>query len=217
MKRSKLKTVFWALVAFAVNAHAQIPVEMMLGSKKATADVMFFKYFKKDSGTYSRWLFFSRNRAAIDYNTSTYPPQFGLTQALSYNAPQLAGWAPVLVGQALSGGVYAKAGVQYAYTKNNLVIFSWLVIETKPKPTLDYFLLARYTPAISPTLKLFIQLESINTLHTYTNGSNTYTQRYRLGVQYRHFQFGPAADYTQLATHPPRSTSNLGIFLRHEF
>ncbi|MCA6434258.1 MAG: hypothetical protein IM574_11695, partial [Cytophagales bacterium] len=82
-------------------AQAQIPVEIFAGYQKLTIDVMFFKYFKNKQKENSNWLFFNRNRASVDYRmtSKTYLPQFGFTEAISYNHPKLKGFAPVAVVQ----------------------------------------------------------------------------------------------------------------------
>jgi len=110
----------WMVVAFLFSkseATAQIPVEIFAGNKKASFDLMFFKFFKNQAGQNSKFLFFSRERALVDYKqtSSSNLPQFGFTEAISYNHPALKGFAPVFVGQVLNRGIFAKTGVQYAH------------------------------------------------------------------------------------------------------
>jgi hypothetical protein len=83
---------------------AQIPVEILGGDKKVSFDLMFFQFFKNKAGHHSKFLFFSRERAVIDYKQTITSnlPQFGFTEAISYNHPQLKGFAPVVVGQILN-------------------------------------------------------------------------------------------------------------------
>lgn len=180
---------------------------------------MFFKYFKRQQGENSRLLFFNRNRASLDYRQtkSTFLPQFGFTEAISYNHEKLFGVAPVLVGQVLSGGVFAKAGIQYVLLKKDLVVFSWLVSETTAQPDLDYFLLLRYTPALSMKVKLFTQIESVNVFPTAPTGNYSFTQRMRLGASIKSFQFGIGADVNETSHSDYTSTYNMGGFIRHEF
>lgn len=200
-------------------AFSQIPVEVFGGHEKTTVDVMFFKFFKNRKGENSRWLFFNRNRASVDYRmtTTTYLPQFGFTEAVSYNHPKLKGFAPVAVGQVLSWNVLPKAGIQYAYIRKEFTVFTWLVTETLNKPDLDYFLLVRYTPPLGKVLHLYTQLESSNSFPMYANGNFGFVQRIRLGLGIHHWQLGAGGDFTQTGRTDFTYTFNAGGFLRHEF
>jgi hypothetical protein len=98
------------LICIAGTTHGQIPVEVFAGHEKTTLDIMFFRFFKTDDGKDSCWLFFNRNRAGVDYHMTdtTFLPHFGFTEVVSYTHEDLLGFAPVVVGQVLSGGVYSK-------------------------------------------------------------------------------------------------------------
>lgn len=221
------KAKSWALaivlLAISVEASAQIPVECFVGNKRTTLDIMFFKYFNAlnngGESTTPHWLFFNRNRASIDYRltTTSHLPLFGFTEAISYNHKKLKGFAPVAVGQVLSWGVFAKAGVQYALIKKNLTLFSWLVSETKRSPKLDYFVLVRYTPKISATIDLFLQAEALNELPTANDQLFGFTQRFRLGLQHKGYQIGFGLDTYQTGRINYSTTFNSGCFIRHQF
>ena len=213
------KVLILILLAIFTNVKAQIPFEVFGGHEKATVDIMFFKFFKNKQGENSHWLFFNRNRASVDYRTTskTFLPQFGFTEAVSYNHPKLKGFAPVLVGQVLSWGVYPKAGIQYAHISKNMTVFTWLVCETLEKPDLDYFLLLRYTPKLSKKLNLFTQLESVNAFPTVSTDNYSFTQRLRLGLSIKSYQFGAGADFNQTGNSTFAKTYNVGGFIRHEF
>ena len=200
-------------------AFCQLPVEVFAGHKKATFDVMFFKFFKNKEGANSPWLFFNRNRASMDYamTTSTNLPQFGFTEAFSYNHAKLKGFAPVAVAQISGGGVFPKAGVQFAFIRENVTFFSWLVSETKELPMVDFFVLARYTPRLSERLRLFTQVELVNAFPTSDVKSYLWIQRLRLGLKRMQFQFGMAADFSTVGRSDYISSNNLGGFLRYEY
>jgi hypothetical protein len=149
--------------------------------------------------------------------STTYLPQFGFTEAISYNHPKLKGFAPVIVGQIFSRGVYPKAGIQYAHIQKEITIFTWLVCETLEKPDLDYFLLFRYTPKLSETINLFSQVESVNAFPTVSTDDYNLTQRLRLGVSLKGYQFGAGADFNQTGNSTFAKTYNVGVFIRHEF
>lgn len=198
---------------------AQIPVEYFAGHKRSTVDVMFFRYFKNKEEKDSRFLFFNRNRASVDYRmTDTeYLPQYGFTEALSYNHPKLKGLAPVAVAQFLNSGVYPKAGIQYARVKSDFTLFTWLVHELKESGNTDYFLLLRYTPEFSDRFSLFTQLELISALPSDQSLNYNFIQRLRLGGKWNKWQTGFGADFGQSGRSTFVNSNNLGIFLRYEF
>ena len=198
---------------------AQIPVEFFVGNKKATADVMFFKYIKDKKGQPSDFLFFNRNRASVDYKmtSTTYLPQFGCTEAISYNHKRLHGFAPVVVASILNKGIYPKVGIQFATIQKSYTVFSWVVAETLHDPNIDFFFLARYTPGISTHSKLFMQLELVNAFPTVAANSFVFTQRIRIGIKKEVLQFGAGIDLSQAGNKTFASAQNWGGFVRYEF
>lgn len=200
-------------------AFAQIPVEVFAGDKKTTVDIMFFKFIKNKDGQNSKFLFFNRNRASIDYNMTetTNLPQFGFTEAFSFNHEKMKGIAPVVVVSILNRGVYPKSGLQFAKIKKYYTIFSWLVSETLKEPNIDFFFLARYTPKLSDKLYLFSQIEFVNTFPTVEQNNFSFTQRFRLGLKVKEFQFGAGLDLSQLGRNDFSNTKNFGGFLRYDF
>jgi hypothetical protein len=180
---------------------------------------MFFKFFKNNEGQNSKFLFFSRERAVVDYEetSTTNLPQFGFTEAISYNHPKLKGIAPVIVGQVLNRGTFAKAGVQYAHITKSTTVFGWTVAELESKPSVDVFLLVRYTPKLTAKLNLYSQLETGNAFPTNESKVYSFVQRLRLGLKLKDWQFGAGADFTQVGRTDFNETENIGLFLRHEF
>lgn len=215
----KILFVVIAMLLFRGIAFAQIPVEVFAGDKKATVDIMFFKFVKNKEGQNSKFLFFNRNRASIDYKMTktTNLPQFGFTEAISYNHDKLKGFAPVAVVQVLNRGVYPKAGIQFAKIKKDYTIFSWVVSETLKEPNIDFFFLARYTPKLNDKLNLFSQIELVNAFPTVEQNNFSFTQRFRLGLKIKEFQFGAGLDLSQLGRNDFTKSENLGGFLRYEF
>lgn len=198
---------------------AQIPVEVFGGDKKASFDVMFFKFFKNKEGQNSYFLFFSRERAVVDYKQTATSnlPQFGFTESLSYNHPVLKGFAPVLVGQVLNRGPFTKTGIQYAHISKTLTVFGWLVVALESKPDVDLFLLLRYTPKLGEKWCLLSQIELINALPTDNTTPFSFIQRLRLGLKKADWQFGLGGDFSAVGQKGYASTQNTGLFIRHEF
>lgn len=155
----------------------------------------------------------------MDYRMTTtrFLPQFGFTEAISYNHEKLKGFAPVLVGQIFSSGVFPKAGIQYAYLHAAITVFTWIVCETMNSPNLDYFLLFRFTPKLSETVRLFTQVESISVFPVASADNFSFTQRFRVGIQRYGYQVGVGADFSQNGNTTFINLNNLGGFIRHEF
>ena len=218
------RIVFAGLVVMAVvllkgAAIAQIPVEVFIGDKKTTVDIMFFRFFKNSAGESSKFLFFNRNRVAVDYemNRTENLPQFGFTGAVSYNLPMLKGFAPVFVGQVFNQGIYPKAGIQYVHFTSQITVFSWFVSETLQNPRRDYYILFRFTPRISEKTGLFLQAECLNTFPTNQSAKFSFSQRIRVGLKNKNFQFGIGADLAETGRDLMTLTANTGLFLRYEF
>jgi hypothetical protein len=217
--RNKITFFVTAMFFQQSIAVAQIPVEVLVGHKKTTVDILFFKFFKNKEGKNSRFLFFNRNRASIDHTmtSTTNLPQFGFTEAISYNTPALKGFAPVAVASILNRGIYPKAGVQYASIKKNYTLFAWAVAETVNDPNVDVFFLGRYTPQLTQTLHLFAQLELVQAFPTGSTNNFTFIQRARVGLKQQAFQYGMGLDLSQTGRNDFVKTDNFGGFFRYEF
>lgn len=199
-------TLLCAGVAVAQSA------EYYAGHKRTGVDLMWFKNFKNKKGKNTAFLFFSRNRASVDYHHS--PSGFGSTNAISYNFKN--GLAIVAVASFLNAGVTAKAGIQYYRQQKDFLFFGWLVADLKEKGNIDLFGLFRYQPLIGKHWRAFGQLELFP---VYTPGTAAWnlTQRIRLGAKYERFAFGAMADFNQAGKTNFTSTENIGGFLRYEF
>lgn len=101
---------YWLLIFLVtgLTAAGQLPVEVLVGHERTTADMLWFRPFRDSAGNATRFLFFGRNRASVDYNNQT---RFGTTLAVSYNLSS--GVGLVLTGQFFNDGFFPKAGIQY--------------------------------------------------------------------------------------------------------
>lgn len=207
------------LLLWVSMVQAQIPVEVFGGDKKASFDMMFFKFFKNKEGQNSHFLFFTRERAVVDYKqkATSNLPQFGFTEAFSYNHPSFKGFAPVLVGQVLNRGTFAKTGIQYAHMSATLTVFGWSVVALESKPDIDLFLLLRYTPSFNKKWHLFSQIELINALPMDQTTDFSFAQRLRLGLKKADWQLGLGSDLSAAGRKSYTTTQNTGLFIRHEF
>jgi hypothetical protein len=207
--RGVLRFMVGMLLMAGANVPAigqSIPVEVFVGHERTRLDMLWFRPFAKES----HWLFFNRNVASVDHSNRT---SFGSIAAVSYNLKM--GLGAVVNATFNNGGAFPKAGLQYARRKGHFTLFGWVVVETLKDPDLDLFLLTRFEPPINEKLRVFSQLELFTVLNA--DGHVQSTQRIRLGLGWRAWQFGPAADLTTAGTDSPFTTTNLGGFLRHEF
>ena len=98
------------------------------------------------------------------------------------------------------------------------MFFSWAVMETMEKPLIDYFVLTRFQPQVSEKIKLFLQVELVNTLPTSNENNYSFIQRTRIGLHWgESWQTGLGADFAQNGRSDFVTTSNIGVFLRKEF
>lgn len=186
--------------------------EFYAGSRRTGVDIMWFKYFSNHQHHNTRFLFFSRNRASIDYKKTA--GAFGSTNAVSYNLKNGIGF--VVVGSFLNTGLTPKAGIQYYKQKGAFLFFGWLVADVKAKSSIDLFGLIRYTPQIDKNLKGFLQAE-LFPVYGPDSGNMNITERIRLGVKYHSWAFGAMMDFNQTGKTNFTNTENLGGFLRYDF
>jgi hypothetical protein len=200
-----------AILAFNSVAMAQA-TEYYAGSKRTGIDIMWFKYFKNHKGINTPFLFFSRNRASIDYDNKS--GIFGNTNAVSYNFKN--GLGIVGVASFLNTGLTAKAGIQYFKQKGSIMFFGWMVADLKSKENIDLFGMLRYTPKINKHLKGFFQAE-LFPVYNPTTGRINITERLRVGMKHDAFGFGLMLDFNQVGKTNFSTTENIGGFLRYDF
>ncbi|MFY7963879.1 MAG: hypothetical protein ACOVO1_03185 [Chitinophagaceae bacterium] len=205
-------SILLATLLFCRSVAFTQAAEYFGGDQRTGVDIMWFKFLKDSKETKTSILFFSRNRASVDYRNS--PTTFGSTNAVSYNFKS--GLGIVGVASFLNNGFTPKLGIQLFKQKNDFMFFGWLVADLKNHGNMDLFGMFRYQPKLSNNFKLFTQLE----LYPVYNPSEEYwslTQRLRLGIKYDKFTFGLMADFNQQGVSHFSTTENIGGFLRHEF
>ena len=189
-----------------------IPVEIMAGTQRTGADLLWFRKFQQKKGSQSPWLFFHRSRASVDYKNRV---AFGMTNALSYNFRN--GVGLVLATQFLQTGFVYKAGAQYFHSFPNGSLFTWLVAGENSLGNFsgDWFLLARWMPRLDQQHKWFFQAENLYQLDSEKNLSIVH--RLRAGWGNSCWQYGLAADLTAQGKSKPGLSVNPGLFMRKEF
>jgi hypothetical protein len=196
------------LVKSSVIAQA---VEVYAGHKRTGVDLLWFKNFKNKQDERTPFLFFSRNRASVDYQDS--PTAFGSTNAVSYNFKN--GLGIVAVGSFMNAGFTPKMGLQYFKQKGDFMFFGWAVADLKKQGSVDVFGLFRYQPTLKTHLKGFGQLELFPVFNPSTDVWNL-TQRLRLGLKYHTWAAGLMTDFNQAGKKTFTNTHNIGVFIRNE-
>jgi hypothetical protein len=199
-----------AMLLSGAIAIAQM-VEVYGGNKRAGVDMLWYKSFRKADSTRTPWLFFSRNRASVNYSNQSL---WGSTNAVSYNCKN--GIGIVAVGAFGSNGFVPKAGVQYVQQQGNFLFFGWLVSDLQAKGSVDLFGLFRYQPSLNQTWRLLTQAELFPIFNTASKGWNL-TQRFRLGLKYHSWGGGLMMDLNQTGKESFTGTHNIGAFIRHDF
>lgn len=199
-------------VLFISKALTAQTVEYYAGHQRTGVDIMWFKNIKNKKEERIPFLFFSRNRASVDYKNS--PALFGSTNAVSYNFKN--GLGIVTVASFLNAGFTPKAGVQFYKAKNSFLFFGWLVADLKKKGNIDLFGMFRYQPKISERWKGFGQLE-LFPVYTPSTEIWNLTQRIRLGAKHHAWAGGLMMDFNQYGNGSLTKTNNTGVFLRYDF
>lgn len=208
--------MFALLLALATPAHA-LSVEVLAASERTSVDTMFFAFLPARDAAgeehATRFLLFQRVRGSFGYDAES-APAFGITTALSWNPEALHGVAPVLVGQVLSTGPVAKAGLQYARVRPRATVFGWAVAEVAARSSVDAFLLGRYTHPITERVGWSVAAEALVTVPLVPDEPLSLTERARAGLVLGAFQIGPGIDLAQVGTEPWTTTLSVGGFVR---
>ena len=203
--------ILYIFFLIQTGAAAQI-AEYYAGHNRTGADMMWFKNFTTKEIKKTPFLFFSRNRASVDYKNST--ALFGSTNAVSFNFNK--GIGIVAVASFVNTGFIPKAGIQYYKQKGSFMFFGWLVADVKEKGNLDLFGMFRLTPKINEAWKGFGQLE-LFPVYTPGTGFWNITQRFRLGAKYHAWAGGLMLDLNQYGKQKFTITNNTGAFVRYDF
>ena len=199
------------LLFFTLTMQAQM-VEYYAGHERTGIDIMWFKNFKNRKDEKTSFLFFSRNRASVDYKNS--PTLFGSTNAVSYNFKN--GWGIVTVASFVNSGFIPKAGIQFNKAKGSFLFFGWLVADLKKEGNVDLFGLFRFQPKINEQWKGLLQLELFP---VYNPSSTTWslTERLRIGAKWKNWGGGLMLDANQTGRTTWSTTNNTGVFIRYDF
>ena len=182
-------------------------VELMPGHKFLFTDVQFLKNFDPAY----RFTLFSRTRARIVYDNDQV--DFFSGAYLNYTSPS--GFGGSVVGRITQAGSDVDLGAHFFKQSSTLSFFGLASASITNVGVYSWFSILRYRPALSEQWKLYISLELFSALNKGTHLAST--QRIRLGLEIKSYQFGLATNLTQIGDEFSGINENIGLFLRKEF
>lgn len=202
MTRNYLFAVFIWLLSIPCFSQS---LEMMVGHERIFVDAQWLKFID----TENHWSLFSRTRATVNYDNQT-----DLFSGAYLNYAFDNGLGGSLVGKISNSGGGADAGVHIFKAKSNWLIFGLASVGLKHKLEYSWFSILRFTPKINDKWKVYTSLELFNLFDKENHLVSI--QRLRIGLDYQKFQFGAAANFTELGE-DWTSNSNIGAFIRKSF
>jgi hypothetical protein len=172
-------------------------IELMAGNKNVTIDLKASADIAKRLGV------FIRARPSVDYAGAI--SAFGLAD-LTINLS--GGLDAVGEVQLLGGRAVPRTGMQYFAKTKDFSLYALATIGLDSKPYVESLMVLRYTPALSKTLRLLAQVENVTDVGS--GGHDFSTQRMRLGVEWKGWGAGAAADLTEIGNSPKHRDGTFG-------
>ena len=180
-------------------------LELMTGHEELFVDVQWLKFL----GNEKQFSVFNRTRATV-----TYENQTDVFTGAYFNYSLKSGLGLSAVGKIGSNGAGVDAGVHMFKLKPNYQLFALVSVGVKNQLEYSWFSILRVTPPIRENWRLYTSIE-LYTLFGQTTHLVS-VQRLRLGLDYRRFQFGFAANFGEFGS-DWTSQSNIGGFIRKSF
>jgi hypothetical protein len=183
-----------------------IPIELMVGNKYGSVNLVFNKNFSQTSPLG----FFHMNSVQFDYKDAD-KNSFILQDLLyveTFKNLRVAGGVAYSIG-----GFDPTAGFQYVYSGKKFLFLCAPRINIESDPSYDIMTILQYKPEINDRFKLFTRLQMLN---LFNSGGNIRSYQWlRLGLEIKGIQFGLAANIDEYGAHSSVE-SNFGIFIRKE-
>lgn len=180
-------------------------VEVFAGNDNTQGDIQWLKEFRSGS----RFLFFNRNRFTVDYENKTTYFISGIT---AYELKSGVGIANEI--NISTAGMMPKMGFQFLSASSTRTIYAFVNAGYLNELLYGLFCFARFEPMLSTNVRLYMQLEIVNS--SSATGNQFLAQRPRLGIIIKQTQFGLAGDFKH-SGEDFQFASNLGIFARKVF
>jgi len=198
--------IFFLIIYGGLTSAQPIPVELMLGNKYGTVNVVFSKAFSQTS----RFGFFHVNTVQFGYSNKQYNDF--ILQDLAYveTFKNLRVTGGVVYS---AGGFNTTAGIQYIYNTKKLLVLLSPRVNIESNPSYDIMTIVQYKPDLNEKVKLYTRLQMLN-LFSKEGNMKSY-QWMRLGLEVKGVQFGLAVNIDELGP-KPSAKSSFGLFFRKE-
>jgi hypothetical protein len=196
--------LYLSLIAVTTKAQS---FEVMPGNERLFIDAQFLSFFDQDY----KWSLFSRARATANYDDQGTD----LFTAGYLNHTFYKGFGVSLIGRVASRGSGVDAGVHYVFNNKSISIFALPSINIGDEMEYSWFSIVRYTPRISENWKIY---SSVELFSSFRKAEHVFSvQRWRVGLDWKAFQFGLAANLSFLDQVDIITDENWGIFIRKAF
>lgn len=198
MGRAIAATVLAAGLMLGIPKPAQADsMELMAGNRAVVLDLKASADITKRLGV------FVRARPSIDYDGNV--AAFGLAD-LTLNLS--GGLDAVGEVQLIGGRAVPRAGVQYFRKAGDFSLYALATIGLDSAPYLESLAVLRYNPELRKNLRLLAQIEDVTDANP--GGHDFSVQRMRLGVEWRGWGIGAAADLTETGNSPKAADGTFG-------
>ncbi len=181
-------------------------IELMAGSERVFTDVQWLEFLNREMD----WSLFSRARSTVDYenNTNLFTGAY-----LNYTTPS--GFGGTVVGRIASAGSGVDTGVHYFKAGESFMMYALASLTLVQGPGTSWFSITRFTPKIDDKWKLYSSLELFSSFDYEQHQFST--QRLRMGLDNRGYQFGLAVNISETGKEVVHSDTNPGFFIRKQF
>jgi hypothetical protein len=178
----------------AANADS---IELMAGNKNTTMDL------KASASIAERLGVFIRARPSVDYSGEI--STFGL---MDLSVGLGGGLDAVGEVQAAGGSVVPRAGLQYFIRTGDFSLYALGTAGLDAAPCLEALVALRYAPMLRGSLRLLAAAEDVTDARP--AGHIFSTQRIRLGLEWKGWGAGAAADLTETGNRPDYDEGSFG-------
>lgn len=209
MSRTAFSTLFFAMILLGTNnSFSQpIPVELMMGNRYSTVNVVLSKPFTETS----KLGFFHLNTLTVNYNDKN-KNDLALQNLVFYE---------FLNNFRITGGAFygtypgfsPTVGMQYINPGKKWFILISPRISIKEDPSYNLFTIIRYKTDINSKTRLYTSLQALNIFDGKSHIKSY--QWLRVGLEIKGTQFGLSANFDEFGANPELESS-LGLFIRRE-
>ncbi len=193
---------------FFFSAKSQ-SIEIMPGNNFVFTDLQFFKPLDKKFRT----TIFSRTRARLTYDDDENGVNFFSGAYLNYTTKT--GFGGTLIGRMNNFGSDMDLGIHYYRKIKSFSIYALPSISLSQKNTYSWFSIVKYRPTLNDQWKMYTSVELFSVFNKSDHVIST--QRVRIGLEYRSYQFGLAMNISEFGDDLIVTNDNYGVFIRKEF